>query len=654
MTIEQPARTGRGARLLVASLGLLITLAGQLTLYLTPEGHTRGVVVGLVLSVVGVLTLLAGLLGRSPAWASRPATRVRISTRAALVVVAVMLAIMTAGAQVAFLQLDRTNYLPVLLLWLTSAAVYAAALVEQAPKRSDVRTWLRAHQQELILLGLVTLLAGGLRFYRLGSLPRVIDGDEGRIGQAALATQSNPLANPFALFENFGGIYIQAIGLAVSTLGATPFALRLVPAGVGTLAIPAIYLLGRALLGPRGALLAALLLAISHAHLHFSRIVAVAYIAETLLIPLELYFFYTGLRARQGWRMAVGGLILGAHFSVYVSAQIIFVLLLVYLAVAWLVTRPLVRGAGRLVAAFWLGVLITALPQAVYAVRHPDNFFARMNLDGTFQSGWLEREVASTGQSALTILAGRVTHAFLVLNHLPSVDFYGARIPVLDLITGSLFLIGLVYSLCYTRDSRRLLLNGYFWSLLLAIGIFAIPPTADSYRMLVALPAVILLAALGLEQILPLLSLAGTERQGARRVVLSALLAAVLVLNWRAYFVDFGMRCRYGMDRATRFASYMGNYLKAVDEETTVYLLSDEELRYGTHVSADFLSGGNPVTNWTDPVEALVPNANTVVLAGPSRHEELRVWARAQATGEVTGITDCEQPMLLVYEATVQ
>jgi hypothetical protein len=242
-----------------------------------------------------------------------------------------------------------------------------------------------------------------------------------------------------------------------------------------------------------------------------------------------------------------------------------------------------------------------------------------------------------------------VTHAFLTLSHLPAIDFYGARIPLLDLLTGVLFVFGLVYALWRTRDSRYLLLNGYFWALLIAIAIFSIPPTADSYRMLVTLPAAIVCAAVGLERVLVVLAIDGPEHRGARLAISGCLLASVLLLNWRAYFVDFAARCRYGGDRATRFASYLGNYLKTVSSETVVYLLSDDELQYGTHPSVNFLSGGTPVTNWMEPVAGLAVNTNTVVLAGPPRHAELRDWARGQPTGAVSLVTDCEQPMLLVY-----
>ena len=134
---------------------------------------------------------------------------------------------------------------------------------------------------------LVTLGAALLRFIDLGQLPRVINGDEGLIGQFVLAAKRNPLANPWSLFENIGGLYRHGIGMMIKLFGQTPFALRLLPAIGGTLAIPALYVLARELFGRRVALMAAILLAVSHAHIHFSRTVAVTYIQSTLFAPLD-------------------------------------------------------------------------------------------------------------------------------------------------------------------------------------------------------------------------------------------------------------------------------------------------------------------------------------------------------------------------------
>ncbi|MCC6191464.1 MAG: glycosyltransferase family 39 protein, partial [Anaerolineales bacterium] len=548
---------------------------------------------------------------------------------------------------VAFDRQLRSNYLPVLLLWLSAGLAYALAFVEGAA-RLDWRGWWRRYGREAFGVGLVVLLGAGLRFYLLGSLPRVINGDEGLLGQAALATNQPPLSNPFSLYTNFGGIYLQAMGLAIDLFGQTPFALRLLPAIGGTLAILSTYLLTRWLVGRRAAVIAALLLALSHAHLHFSRTVAVGYIQGTFLVPLELYLFQSGLEKRSSLRLALGGLVLGVHFGVYLSAQIVVGLLLVYLLLAAVLCRPLVQKAARQVPIFWGGLLVTALPEGVYAWLHPDLFLERLNADGTFQSGWLQATMTETGRSAAGVLVGRVVHAFLSLIYYPAFDFYGARIPLLDVLTGTLFLIGLAYALWRTRHPAYLLLNGFFWSSTVAVGVFSIPPSADSYRMLIALPAALLLAAVGLEQLLAAFT-PGQAGRAAARVAAALALLAVAVLNLRTYFSDFVAECQFGGDPQTRFASYLGNYLRGVDREAEVYLLSDENVWYGTHSSVDFLSGQLPVTNVPEPVDTLRAEPNSVIIAISTRADELRAWARANPGGHLERQYDCDQLMLMAY-----
>jgi hypothetical protein len=257
--------------------------------------------------------------------------------------------------------------------------------------------------------------------------------------------------------------------------------------------------------------------------------------------------------------------------------------------------------------------------------------------------------MAETGQSALQVLAGRVAHAFLSLNHYPAIDFYGATIPILEPVTGALFLLGVGYSLWRMRDRRYLLMNVYLWGGTFAIGVFAMPPSADSYRMLIVLPAAMLLAAVALEEILALLALREPTRKAARLAFLILLMLAVLTINLRAYFVDFAGQCRHGGDPQTRFASYLGNYLRTLDRETRVYLLSDDVFQYGTHSSVDFLSRNLPVTNWTASVSDIKLGTSMAVVAPPSRIDELRDWADDHPGGKLHREYDCDRLMLLAY-----
>lgn len=628
---------------LLGSLAFLLALAGQFWLYSSPQGLWPGV----ALTVLAMVVFVGSRVLRAPPWAQWVVTR--LSYRGVLIGLALVLSIMTTVTDVGWQQINRTNYAPVLMLWAGSALAYLAAFWGQPPS-FDGRRWWRTHRSEWIALAVVVVLGAALRFYRLGEIPRVIDGDEGRVGQFALNTRLNPLASPFALAENFGALYLQAIGLALFVFDRTLFALRLMPAVGGTLAILATFALGRQLFSSRVGWVAAALVAVAHTHLHFSRSVAVAYIQETWLIPLELYFFISGLTRRSRWRLALGGLILGLHFNVYVSAQIITALIPVYLLIAWVVCRPWLVGRAALVPVFIGGLVVAALPHWTYAFRNPDQFFARLNVDGTFQSGWLAAQVVETGKTAVQILAERVAHAFLSLNYYPASDFYGARIPVLDLATATLFILGLGYAVWRTRSPEYLLLNGYFWAITVAIGVFSLPPTADSYRMLAVLPAVALLAAVGLEQILWMAQADPARRQAVRVGLLSVVLVAVFALNFRAYFWDFASQCRHGGEQYTRFASYLGNYLRSVNRHATVYLLSNDVFYYGIHSSIDFLSGARPVNNWPDPLTALAPLPQTVVVAIPSRVTELQAWAANYPGGQFREQYDCENLMLVAYE----
>jgi 4-amino-4-deoxy-L-arabinose transferase-like glycosyltransferase len=644
MASDPSSDAARLARAILGCLALGLVGIGQYTLLLSPRPTWPGPII----AGLGMVLFLWASLSHPPAPLVRLVVRLRLSPQGLWLACAVGLSVAAALLSVSFQRLARTNYLPVVLLWVGAWVAYALAFAPAA-ERPDWRGWWRRYRREALWLALVVLLGAVLRFYLLGSLPRVINGDEGLLGQAALNTRQAVLANPFVLVGNFGGFYLQGMNLAMDFLGQTPFALRLLPAVGGTLAIVSVYLLARWLFGARVALTAALLLALSHAHIHFSRTVAVGYIQGTLLIPLELYLFQSGLEKRSALRMALGGLVLGVHFGIYLSAQIIVAFLIVYLLVAAAVCRPLIQRAARLVPVFWGGVLVAALPEAVHAWLHPEQFLERLNADGTFQSGWLASEMAESGRSVAVVLVDRISHAFLSLNYYPAIDFYGARTPLLDVITGVLFLAGLVIALWRTRDAHYLLLNGFFWSATVAVGIFAIPPSADSYRMLIALPAALTLAGVGYEQLLGAFGLAGSGRSPARVGLSLALVAAVALLNLRAYFVDFVLQCQYGGDPQTRFASYLGNFLRQVDREAEVYLLSDDVVQYGTHPSVDFLSRKLPVTNVPESVNTLRPEPNSVIIATAARADELRAWARANPGGQLERQYDCEQLMLVAY-----
>jgi len=565
------------------------------------------------------------------------------------VLVAFVLSSLVTFAVVKLTSFTRINYIPAVTLWLLSAWAYGYAFWD---KKLDVQVfskWVQENRQELLAVAGVTLLGAVFRLYKLGDLPKVLDGDEGLIGLFAQATTGGDLMNPFSMWENFGSMYLQLINIAFNFFGINPFALRLLPAIGGIFAIPSVYLLARWLGGRRIAIITITLLAFSHTHIHFSRIVSVAYIHGTWLAPLELYFFISGMEKRETWRTALAGILLGIHFSVYLTAQVIAGLIFVYLILSALFYREWLKARVSQAAAFWGGLVLLIMPTTFFIFTSPNEFFNRMGANGTFQTGWLQERMLITGQSAFQILFERFVHAFMALIYYPAIDFYGSNTPVISMITSVFFIVGLVAALMRIKRPAYLLLNGYFWGATFAVGVFAIPPTADSYRMLMAIPAAFMMAALGLDKILESIGLGWENARPAYTFAASAILVSLMVFNTWTYFGEFVGKCRFGNDRVGRFASYLGSYTRTVNNEFDVYLLSDDLYLYGTHASTDFLSLRRRIVNVPAPIDTIGLVSGETVIASPQRFDELVQWAHLHPGGDIIYQYDCDNLLLVAY-----
>ena len=652
MTETKPEIGGdvRNIRRFVAFWGIFFILVSQFLIFSNPEDDAVIFPPYTWLAVLGVVILVTSQLIRPTLFLQKLSTWFIFQERVFWVLAAILLSVLATGAALNFMLYTRLNYIPVITIWLLSAGAYVYAFFNISLDAKVVLKWIRKNRAEILSVAVVTLIAAAFRLYRLGEVPRVLDGDEGRIGFVAQTTVSGLLANPFTLWENFGAMYLQFIYLSMRFFGVNAFALRFVPAIGGILAMPSLYLLARWVGGQRIALITIIIFAFSHSHIHFSRIASVAYIQGTWLVPLELYLLLSGLEKRESWRTALSGILLAIHFSVYLSAQVILGLALIYMLIAFLFYRPWFKLRLSQAAVFGGGFLLTILPAAYYFFNDPNEFFNRLGENGTFQSGWLELTMQLTGQSVIEVLFGRFVHAFLSLIYYPAVDFYGSSSPMMSMVSSTMFLAGVGIALWRIRNPSYLLLNGYFWGATFSIAMFAIPPAADSYRMLMALPAALIMASLGLDQILELLGLGSKTARNAYIFSVSAILTSLLAFNLWTYYGDFAGQCRFGGNLPGRFASYLGGYAKTIDNELSVYLLSDDLFFYGSHASTDFLSGRRKITNFPDLIDLLNPVSGETIIANPARIAELEVWARAHPGGQLHYRYDCDNTILLAYQ----
>ena len=78
----------------------------------------------------------------------------------------------------------------------------------------------------------------------------------------------------------------------------------------------------------------------------------------------------------------------------------------------------------------------------------------------------------------------------------PASAFYAGTLPLFDGLSGAMLVLGVVYSLWHTREPRFLLLNLWVAAAVLGAAVLVNPANAV-YRVLIVLPAVAILAAVG-------------------------------------------------------------------------------------------------------------------------------------------------------------
>ena len=191
------------------------------------------------------------------------------------------------------------------------------------------------------LLIIIVVLAAGLRLVALDQFPSGFNADEAAIGYNAyslLQTGKDEYGTSWPLvFKSFGdykpGMYFYFVIPFVATLGLNEWAVRLPSAllGIGTVVL--IYFLAIEIFKDRSVgILAALFLAISPWHIHFSR-GGWETNAATFFFTLGVYLFIKGLKTTN--LLFLSGVSLLSSMYIYQSPRLIVPILVVVLALLY-------------------------------------------------------------------------------------------------------------------------------------------------------------------------------------------------------------------------------------------------------------------------------------------------------------------------------
>ena len=296
--------------------------------------------------------------------------------------------------------------------------------------------------------GCVVLFAAALYIVALADFPYRVDGDAAAQANNAmdfLGAPPPPLVGVGWLGR--ANLYYFLDSLALRAFGPTPFGMRIFGALGGILAVLFTFLLARSVIGLRGAVFAALALAIMPYHVTFAR-TGLESEHTVWLTPLTFWLIWLGWQRRAALLVAAGGAASGLALYFYQSALLLPVLVAAQLALLAACGREMesrpdaIRRFAAAAAAALGGFIVAYLPMILFAFEQPDEFFGRIRGTSIIASGWLAGELQT--RTLADVLATNLFKSSLPF-HYPSrwsADIFST--PYLTVSESAAFSLGLL------------------------------------------------------------------------------------------------------------------------------------------------------------------------------------------------------------------
>ena len=497
-------------------------------------------------------------------------------------------------------------------------------------------------RSEFVLLALVVALGFLLLAYDLENIPPGVHGDEGESGMQALKILQGQIPGLISV-----GWYHQPMlafawhALTMKIFGDTVFGLRMSSVIVGTLTLIPLYFLTRLLFGRRVALLATLLLSVSHWHIALNRL-GINYTQTTLLEVTGFYFLFKGLRSKNILYFMASGLAVGMGLYLYYASRLVPFIIAAFVLLGILLERGFwAQYRYGLVALFLAAALIFA-PMAFYFLEHPHQFISRTQFVFLFSDvDGLERTHGTTQSlPAFLVQAKRV---LLLFNQGPDRSGqYGYQGAMLDFLSSIFFVLGLAYITLHWRESKHLFLLLWFWLTLIVGGMLTLPAPFTP-RLAGMIPLSFILAGLAVEKARGVLARAWGQGRLARSTLTALmilLLSVVGFINYRTYFVEYTNSVQGWAQREA--ATVVAQYIRSLGDEYEVYLLGAPKLHL-RHGTIRFIARRYEGVDVLNP-EAYIPlrekvERNVAYIILPHRLDQLSLLLRYYPGGTLRSFT---------------
>ena len=335
----------------------------------------------------------------------------------------------------------------------------------------------------------ILILAASLRLYSLDTIPAGLWFDEADNLAHAQMYANDPGRTPlYTPSTNLPTMFLLPIALVIELAGMSITAGRLVSVAFGLLGVVAVFMFARHALGTRVGLVAAFLVASMRWDINWSRI-GMHGITATLFAALSGWLTLRALSSRKLSDYAFAGAALGLGMWFYASFRMFPLVIGFMLAHHFVIQRPPIRAFAARVAVMSIAAMFAAAPILQFAADSPEVFFARTQTTSLF-------EITPREQWAGQIVDGFLKHILMFVHEgdtNPRHNLPGA--PMLDFLTGALFVLGLLFALTRWRSLTLFALP--MWILLMLLpGMLTIPwEHPQSLRTLLVVPAAAALVA---------------------------------------------------------------------------------------------------------------------------------------------------------------
>jgi hypothetical protein len=433
----------------------------------------------------------------------------------------------------------------------------------------------RFHLEPFTVIALTAITLVGL-FVRLWKLETAVHAfiDEANFSAVVLYFYHGkvyPLLKPE--IRGFPMIYAYWQFQTVSVWGHTLAGLRMPSVILGTLTIPAVYLLGKALFDRKTALIAATILAVFPPHVHFSRL-ALNNIADPLFGTLAFAFLAQGFRCNRRLDFALSGASLGLTQYFYEGGRLLFP----PLATGWVMLgilfwRPRPRAGGLIIAA--CAAILVAAPVYLTLYAYDLPVAPRLNLEVRGSQQFREETKHATIYEQPYQQSLRASILAYTTQPEVAIYYYGGKHGfVVNWLLPLLFL-GLALILWQADTSKFLLV---LWPLATIVGTSLLRQNLPAARYVVSFPALALLMAVGLRYTVMLLW--PPQFSLHLQNLLTVVIVAGIIINQTGYYFGQQLEVFNEQFRSTNAFDGQDALFRAADfpAGTRVYIISDNAI----------------------------------------------------------------------------